>query len=150
MEIATSRPSGAVAIVSPVWNDFFEATRIPAATRTGNTIRVTGHTCETIDHTFAADPAQQIRDTFANIASTLESAGASWADVVDITTYQIGLRDQSEALLEIAKEFLGDPFPSWTAVGVTELFDPEAVFEMSCVAVVGPETASSGRSRVTS
>lgn len=146
MEIPTGRPSGAVAIVSPVWADFYNDTRIPAATRTGGTIRVSGHTCETMEHTFAADPAQQIRDTFANIASTLAEAGASWADVVDMTSYHIGLRDQAEIMLEIAADFLGDPFPSWTAFGVTELFDPEAVIEISCVAVVGPDGPAAARS----
>jgi enamine deaminase RidA (YjgF/YER057c/UK114 family) len=38
-------------------------------------------------------------------------------------------------LLAVAAEFLQDPFPAWTAVGVTELIDPEAVIEISCVAV---------------
>jgi enamine deaminase RidA (YjgF/YER057c/UK114 family) len=146
MEISTGRPSGATAIVSPIWADFLNDSRIPAATRTGDTIRVSGHTCETIDHTFAADPAQQIRDTFENIASTLAEAGASWADVVDITSYHIGLSDQAEIVLEIAAEFLGDPFPAWTACGVTELFDPEAVIEISCVAVVGPDGPAAARS----
>lgn len=145
MEIPTGRPSGAVAIVSPIWADFYKDSRIPAATRTGNTIRVSGHTCETIDHTFAADPAQQIRDTFANIASTLAEAGGSWADVVDMTSYHVGMHDQAELVLEVALEFLGDPFPSWTACGVTELFDPEAIIEISCVAVVGPEGPAAGR-----
>ena len=36
---------------------------------------------------------------------------------------------------QIAAEFLAEPFPAWTAVGVTELIDPEAVIEISCVAV---------------
>ena len=30
---------------------------------------------------------------------------------------------------------LSPPYPAWTDVGITELFEPEAVFEMSCVAV---------------
>lgn len=39
-------------------------------------------------------------------------------------------------LLAVAAEFLTEPYPAWTAVGVTELFDSEAVIEISCVAVV--------------
>jgi enamine deaminase RidA (YjgF/YER057c/UK114 family) len=36
----------------------------------------------------------------------------------------------------VAAEFLEDPYPAWTAVGVTELLLPEALIEISCVAVV--------------
>jgi enamine deaminase RidA (YjgF/YER057c/UK114 family) len=43
---------------------------------------------------------------------------------------------QAEALLRVAAQFLDDPYPAWTAVGVTELIIPEALVEISCVAVV--------------
>ena len=33
-------------------------------------------------------------------------------------------------------EFLSDPYPAWTAVGVTELIDEGAVVEIGCVAAV--------------
>ncbi len=123
------------AIVPPSWADFYAETHIPAAVRDGQTIRATGHTCETIDHTFAADIGQQIRDTFASIAETLAASGASWADVVEINSYHVGLRDQAELMTEIAGEFLADPYPAWTAVGVTELYDVDALIEISVVAV---------------
>jgi enamine deaminase RidA (YjgF/YER057c/UK114 family) len=48
----------------------------------------------------------------------------------------VGLRDQADALLRVAGEFLDSPYPAWTAVGVLELFEPEAVVEIRCVAVV--------------
>jgi enamine deaminase RidA (YjgF/YER057c/UK114 family) len=33
-----------------------------------------------------------------------------------------------------------DPYPAWTAVGVTELILPEALVEISCVAVTTDPT----------
>jgi len=39
-------------------------------------------------------------------------------------------------LLSVAAEFLKAPYPAWTPVGVTELWPPEAVVEIRCVAVV--------------
>jgi enamine deaminase RidA (YjgF/YER057c/UK114 family) len=60
----------------------------------------------------------------------------TWSDVVALTTYHVGLRGQTGTLLAVAAEFLGVPFPAWTAVGVTELWPADAVVEISCVAVL--------------
>ena len=124
-----------------VWADFYEETRIPAAVRVGDTLRLTGHTGETADGAFSPASEAQIRQTFRNIALTLAEAGATWFDVVELNSYHIGLRDHAEALLEVAAEFLEDPYPAWTAVGVTELFPPDAIVEISCIAVLPGETA---------
>jgi enamine deaminase RidA (YjgF/YER057c/UK114 family) len=56
--------------------------------------------------------------------------------VVQLTSYHGGLRDQADALLRVAGEFLDSPYPAWTAVGLSELFEPGAVVEIRCVAVV--------------
>ena len=48
----------------------------------------------------------------------------------------MGLLDQADAVLRVAAEFLVDPYPAWTAVGVTELILPEALVEISCVAAM--------------
>ena len=131
----TERPGARDSFVSGVWREFYEATRIPAAVRAGGLLHVAGHTGEASDGVFPDDPETQIRNTFRNIAATLAEAGLRWADVVELTSYHVGLRDQVPALLAVASEFLGEPYPVWTAVGVTELFDPEAIVEISCVAV---------------
>jgi len=126
-------------IVPAIWADFYEETRIPAALRVGDTLRVTGHTGETADGVFSSDPESQIRQVFRNIALTLAEAGASWTDVVEINSYHVGLVAQSEALIRIAAEFLRDPYPAWTAVGVTELIIAEALVEISCVALLSED-----------
>jgi enamine deaminase RidA (YjgF/YER057c/UK114 family) len=127
---------GREVLVPSVWADFYEETHIPAAVRVGQTWRVTGHTGETADGEFSSDPEVQLDMTFQNLALTLAEGGCSWADVVELTSYHVGLRQQSEALLRIADRYLEDPYPAWTAVGVTELFPPNAVVEVSCVAEV--------------
>jgi enamine deaminase RidA (YjgF/YER057c/UK114 family) len=123
------------AIVPSVWAPFYEETNVPAAVRVGDTLHVTGHTGEAADGVFPPDHEAQIRGTFVNIALTLAEAGARWSDVVALTTYHIGLRSQTAILLKVAEEFLDVPYPAWTAVGVTELWPPEAVVEISCIAV---------------
>ena len=104
------------------------------------TLRLTGHTGEMADGSFSTDVETQIRQVFHNIGLTLAEAGVEWADVVEINSYHVGLQMQAEALLRVAAEFLEDPYPAWTAVGVTELIIPEALVEISCVAVSRPPT----------
>jgi len=53
-----------------------------------------------------------------------------------MTSYHMGLQSQAEQLLIVATEFLEDPYPAWTVVGVTELFLSDALVEISCVAVL--------------
>lgn len=132
-------PSARKVIVPVVWADFYEETRIPAAVRVGDTLRVTGHTGETADGVFSLDAEEQIRQVFRNITLTLAEAEASWSDVVEINSFHVGLLNQAEAVLSIASEFLEEPYPAWTAVGVTELILPEALVEISCVAVGLPD-----------
>ena len=123
-------------LVPQHWTGFYESTHIPAAVREGDRLYVTGHTGEDPDGSFSVDPETQIRQTFRLISATLSEGGASWADVVELNSYHVGLQAQAELLLAIAGEFLHDPFPAWTAVGVTELFDEGALVEISCVAAV--------------
>lgn len=130
-------PTTRAAVVSPIWAGFFEQTGVPAGVRHGTFLFVTGHTGEDDDLTFSPDTAHQIRRTFANIAQTLEAGGADWPDVVQIVSYHVGLRAQADLLIEVAHEFLADPLPAWSAVGVTELWDEGSVVEISCVAAIG-------------
>jgi enamine deaminase RidA (YjgF/YER057c/UK114 family) len=129
-------PAGRVAVVPSHWSDFYEETRIPAAIRAGGTVHVTGHTGEAADGIFPEGFEEQIRGTFANLGETLAEAGVGWPQVVSLTSYHVGLQRQLAALLRVAAEIFDEPLPAWTAVGVTELIVPEALVEISCVAVV--------------
>jgi enamine deaminase RidA (YjgF/YER057c/UK114 family) len=121
-------------VVPSAWREFFEQTGIPAAVWAGNTLRLTGHTGDAPDGSYPEGLEVQLRATFANIELTLTEAGLGWPDVVEINAYHVGLLDQTELVLRFAAEFLDVPFPAWTAVGVTELFVPEALVEVRCVA----------------
>ena len=128
------------AIVSETWKPFYKETRIPAAVRAGDQLHLSGHTGEDPDGRFPAQVEAQVRGTFRNLAETLMAAGADWRQVVSMTSYHVGLRGQEGTLLRVAGEFLEAPLPAWTAVGVTELWPPEALLEISCVVRLGDAT----------
>ncbi len=126
------------AIITPQWREFYEATGIPAAVRVGQSVRLTGHTGTRSDGSFSADLTEQSRQTFENIADTLAAAGCTWADVEEITAYHVGLQAQGDLVLEVAGQFMSKPFPAWSAIGVTELYEPDAVVEIRVIATIPP------------
>jgi enamine deaminase RidA (YjgF/YER057c/UK114 family) len=101
----------------------------------GDTIYVAGAIGRPPGGDVPADLAEQFRQLYRNIAAVLDKAGATWADVVEMTSYHIGLRDHIETLFAVHREFVGEPYPAWTAVGVTELLSRDAVLEISVTAV---------------
>ena len=135
MSAQGSASRGWEAVIPSDWTSFYAETHIPAAVWVGDTLRISSHAGESPDDVFPQDPEEQLRGAFRNIGSTLESAGATWSDVVEINSFHIGLRAHAEFLLRVAAEFLTPPYPAWTPVGVTDLWPPEAVVEIRCVAI---------------
>ncbi|MEI4505741.1 RidA family protein [Sphingopyxis sp. CCNWLW253] len=72
---------------------------------------------------------------FKGIAATLARAGASWDDVVDITTFHTDLAAHIDGFAAVKNNYVKAPFPTWTAIGVSRLYEPTAVVEIKVVAV---------------
>ena len=85
----------------------------------------------------------KIRRMYERAGEVLAAAGASFADVVELTTFHTEPTDSAafgkefERYMPIHREFFGDHRPAWSAVGTTVLLSPSAVVEMRLVAVVG-------------
>ena len=71
---------------------------------------------------------------FRLIGRILERAGASYADVVDVTTYHTDITGQIEAYAEVQRRFLGSPPPAWTAIDIDRLLPDGGVTEIKIVA----------------
>lgn len=85
------------------------------------------------------DLEAQTEQVMRNLAIALEAAGASFADVVKITTYVVDYRPEHRAAVSRARaKYLpeGAP-PASTLVGVTALASPEWLVEIEAVAVQG-------------
>ena len=83
-----------------------------------------------------ADPAQQFRNTFERIGRILQEAGSSLDQIVDMTTYHVDMHEHIQDFIEVKSEYVPN-LPSWTAVGVTELYSPRAFVEVKVIAAVG-------------
>jgi len=83
----------------------------------------------------ADTPAEQFRQIFQRIGRILESAGSSLDQVVDITTYHVDMHAHINDFMAVKSEFLPNE-PTWTAVGVTELYMSDALVEVKVIAAV--------------
>jgi enamine deaminase RidA (YjgF/YER057c/UK114 family) len=67
---------------------------------------------------------------FASIDSILKRAGASWDDVVDMTTYHTDIDAQIADIATVKDRYVKAPFPAWTAIQISRLFEPAGVTEI--------------------
>lgn len=107
------------------------------ATRVGDIIWLSGQVGIDANMAPGAGMEAQARLAFEAIGRTLAEAGASMADIVELVTFHRDLRGEMEAFTKVKDEFLPDHFPSWSAVGVTQLAAPEFKVEVRVVAVAG-------------
>jgi len=82
---------------------------------------------------------------FQEIGQILGRAGASWDDVVDITTYHTELATQMPAIVAVKRNFVRAPYPAWTAVEVSRLIPDRGITEIKLVARVRPSGATLGQ-----
>src|SRR5947209_4559003 len=87
----------------------------------------------------ADDLAAQTAQAMRNVGLALAAAGASYADVVKITTYVVNYAPEQRAVIAKARApfFAGGEPPASTLLGVSALALPEWLIEIEAVAVVG-------------
>ena len=111
----------------------YDKYRYSAAIRSGDLLFVSGQVGSRSDGTPEPDFAKQVQLAFDNLEATLKAAGATFDDIVDITSFHTDPENQFEAVLQVKDRiFSAPPFPNWTAIGVSWLagFD----FEIKVIA----------------
>ncbi len=81
----------------------------------------------------------QWRQTLENIKAVLAAGGATPEHLTQMTIYVTDMDSYRSALPELGaiwREVLGRCFPSMALVGVTELVEPEALLEISALALL--------------
>lgn len=107
------------------------------ATRVGDIIWVSGQVGIDANLQPGADMTAQATLAFENLKAVLEEAGASLRDVVELTTFHIDLQGDMAAFSAVKDRFFPKNYPSWTAVGTTQLAITGLLVEVRAVAVVG-------------
>ena len=71
---------------------------------------------------------------FERIGAILQRSGASWDDVVDITSFHTDLTSQMPAIIAVKNKYIAAPPPAWTAIGVSRLIPGNGITEIKMVA----------------
>jgi enamine deaminase RidA (YjgF/YER057c/UK114 family) len=58
---------------------------------------------------------------YRRAGAILKRAGASWDDVVDISSFHTDVEGQIEAMVAVHKTYVKAPYPAWTAIGVSRI-----------------------------
>jgi enamine deaminase RidA (YjgF/YER057c/UK114 family) len=58
---------------------------------------------------------------YRRIGDILKRAGASWDDVVDMSSFHTDVEGQIEKMAAVHKRHVKAPFPAWTAIGVAKI-----------------------------
>jgi enamine deaminase RidA (YjgF/YER057c/UK114 family) len=87
----------------------------------------------------AGDLGAQTEQVMKNLGLALAAAGASFTDVVKITTYVVDYKPEHRAIISKARTpfFAGREPPASTLVGISALALPGWMIEIEAIAVVG-------------
>lgn len=78
----------------------------------------------------------QVHSVFANVKAILESGGASWNDLVDVTVFLVDMKRDFHSFNRIYAEYFKENLPCRTTVEITSLPTPIAI-ELKCIAWLG-------------
>lgn len=80
------------------------------------------------------DPEIQFRAAFGCLEENLEAAGLSFASVVEMTTYHVDLQKHVNTFIKVKDEFIFEPYPAWTAIGVSDFWYHGTLVEIRVIA----------------
>ena len=106
------------------------------AVQVGETVWVSGQVGIDREGKIPTGIEAQAKLAFENLQGVLAAAGASLADVVEITTFHRDMKEMP-GFAKVKASYLPKDFPAWTAIGTTELALPDLRVEVRATAIVG-------------
>jgi enamine deaminase RidA (YjgF/YER057c/UK114 family) len=79
-------------------------------------------------------PEEEFRSAWQLVGKILSEAGLEYSNIIEFTSYHVGLQAHMGAFMQVKDEFVKEPYPAWTAIGITELAVPGALVEIRVVA----------------
>ena len=76
----------------------------------------------------------EFRNAWQSLGETLAAAGVGYEDIVDSTLYIVELQKNAATMAKVKDEFIKEPYPASTWIGVTELVIPNARAEIKVTA----------------
>jgi enamine deaminase RidA (YjgF/YER057c/UK114 family) len=107
----------------------------------GHLIFLAGQTGYTADGAIVGGGlVPQFEQALSNLLTALRAAGGEPADLVSLTIYAVDLaayREQAREIGQAWRQLCGREYPAMAAVGVSRLWDADALVEVQGIAVAG-------------
>jgi len=88
------------------------------------------------DGKIPADTKEEFRNAWIAVGKLLAECDMDFTSIVECTTYHVGLQANMGEFMSVRDEFLSEPWPAWTAIGITELAIPGARVEIRVTAAL--------------
>jgi enamine deaminase RidA (YjgF/YER057c/UK114 family) len=76
----------------------------------------------------------EFRDAWQSLGETLLAAGVGYEDIIDSTLYVVDLQKNAATMARVKDEFIKQPYPASTWIGITELVIPGTRAEIKVTA----------------
>ncbi|MFK7914225.1 MAG: RidA family protein [Pseudomonadales bacterium] len=86
------------------------------------------------DGTVPEAAKEEFRNAWRAVEKVLTEAGLGLENVLEYTTFHVGLQAHLADFMAVRDEFVSEPWPAWTAIGVTDLAVKGARCEIRVVA----------------
>jgi enamine deaminase RidA (YjgF/YER057c/UK114 family) len=111
------------------------------ATRSGSgTVHLAGQTAMTADGVIVEGGiVPQFRQALSNLLTALRAAGGGPEHLLSVTVYLLdipGYQEHGKEIGAVWRDLMGKEYPAMTGVGVTALWQTEALIEIAAVAEV--------------
>ena len=83
----------------------------------------------------SVDPVTQFEQAFLSLGEVLKEAGGDYTNILEMTTFHIGLNEHLKAFMSVKDKYIEEPYPAWTAIGVSELAFPDALWRFASTLV---------------
>lgn len=117
--------------LKPTYQNF----KFAPGVRAGGLLHMSGILGTGADGAVPADPTEEFEAAFQQAKMVLAEAGLDFTDIVEMTTFHIGLQEHIGTFMAVKDKYITEPYPAWTAVGTTELAFPGARMELKITAL---------------
>ena len=118
-------------IIPDGMESFYNDYQFAPAVKSGDLMIISGQLGFADDGSIPDDPGKQMKNAFNAIGYILASEGLNFSNVIAIDSFHVGdMHEAFEQFIAAKAEFIPEPHPSWTALGVAGLALPEAKVEI--------------------
>ena len=121
-------------IIPQGFEAYYNEYHFAPANKVGDKLYLSGQIGIAEDGSVSDDPETQFTLAFEHVKAVLEAANKTMTDVVEMTTFHVGLQDHAAIFMAVKDRYMSEPYPAWTAIGISELFLPGALVEIKVIA----------------